>query len=143
MGTAQIGYLTSFGIKVNTAAIAGTAWEASNTNGDFNMTGPCNSRIPILICCTSCWGRAVFNWARYANPTVWKLLDEGRRTPNGPARLKIYYHAQQIVEQDAWNLPIRLDENLDMMSSKLKGVRVDFGGVPNYYPAYFVVGQVS
>lgn len=138
MGTAQIGYLTSFGIKVNTAAIAGTAWEASNTNGDFNMTGPLqfSDTDPDLLHLMLGKGQ-FFNWARYANPTVWKLLDEGRRTPNGPARLKIYYHAQQIVEQDAWNLPIRLDENLDMMSSKLKGVRVDFGGVPNYYPAYF------
>jgi hypothetical protein len=42
-----------------------------------------------------------------------------------------------MVVQDAWNLPIRLDEDLDMTSSKLKGVKIDFGGVPNYYTAYF------
>jgi peptide/nickel transport system substrate-binding protein len=138
MGTAQIGYLTSFGIKVNSVAIAGTAWEASNTNGDFNMTGPLQFSTPDPDLLRLMLGKGqYFNWARYNNPTVWKLLDQGYTTPNGPDRLKIYYQAEQLVEQDAWNLPIRLDENLDMMSSKLKGVKVDFGGVPNYYTAYF------
>jgi peptide/nickel transport system substrate-binding protein len=138
MGTAQIGYLTTFGIKVNSVAIAGTAWEASNTNGDFNMTGPLQFSTPDPDLLRIMVGKGqYFNWARYNNPTVWKLLDEGYTTPNGPDRLKIYYQAEQIIEQDAWNLPIRLDENLDMMSSKLKGVRDDFGGVPNYYTAYF------
>jgi peptide/nickel transport system substrate-binding protein len=138
MGTAQIGYLTSFGIKVNSVAIAGTAWEASNTNGDFNMTGPLqfSDTDPDLLRLMLGKGQ-YFNWSGYANPTVWKLLDEAYITPNGPDRLKLYYQAQQIVEQDAWNLPIRLDEDLDMMSSRLKGVRDDFGGLPDYYTAYF------
>jgi peptide/nickel transport system substrate-binding protein len=78
-----------------------------------------------------------FNWWRYKNPTVWKLLEEGRTTPNGPKRLQIYYKAEGFLERDAWNLPIRLDENLDMMSSKLRGVVDSWGGYPNYYTAYF------
>jgi peptide/nickel transport system substrate-binding protein len=138
MGTAQIGYLTNFGIKVNSVAIAGTAWEASNTNGDFNMTGPLqfSDTDPDLLNLMLGKGQ-YFNWARYKNPTVWRLLDQARQTPNGPERLNLYYKAERLVEADAWNLPIRLDETLDMMSSKLKGVKIDFGGVPNYYTASF------
>lgn len=137
MGTAQIGYLTKFGIKVTPVSIAGTAWEASNTNGNYNMTGPLQfSDIdPDLLRVMLTPGQ-YFDWGRYNNPTVTKLLNQGKSTPNGPKRLKIYYKAEKIVEQDAWNLPIRLDENLDMMSSKLKGVHDDYGGVPNYYTAY-------
>jgi peptide/nickel transport system substrate-binding protein len=138
MGTAQIGYLTNFGIKVNSVAIAGTAWEASNTNGDFNMTGPLqfSDTDPDLLQLMLGKGE-YFNWSGYANTAVQKLLTQARTTPNGPDRLNLYYKAQAMVEADAWNLPIRLDENLDMMSSKLKGVRDDFGGLPNYYTAYF------
>jgi peptide/nickel transport system substrate-binding protein len=138
MGTAQIGYLTRFGIKVNSVAIAGTAWEASNTNGTFNMTGPLQfSDIdPDLLRVMLTPGQ-YFDWSRYNNPTVTKLLENGKSTPNGPERLQIYYRAQAIVEHDAWNLPIRHNDWLDMMSSKLRGMRIDFGGVPNYYTAYF------
>jgi peptide/nickel transport system substrate-binding protein len=138
MGTAQIGYLTRFGIKVNSVDIAGTAWEASNTNGTYNMTGPLQFSTPDPDLLLIMVGQGqYFNWWRYKNPTVWKLLEEGRTTPNGPKRLQIYYKAELILERDAWNLPIRLDENLDMMSSKLKGVVDSWGGYPNYYTAYF------
>lgn len=138
MGTAQIGYLTKFGIKVNSVAIAGTAWEASNTNGTFNMTGPLQfSDTDADLLYLMLGPGQYFNWARYNNPAVTKLLLEGRKTPNGPKRLKIYYRAEKMIEQDAWNLPIRQNIWLDMTSSKLKGVHVDWGGVPNYYTAYF------
>jgi ABC-type transport system substrate-binding protein len=138
MGTAQIGYLTRFGIKVNSVAIAGTAWEASNTNGTFNMTGPLqfSDTDPDLLYFMLTPGQ-YFNWSRYNNPTVTKLVTEAREVPDGPARLKLYYQAEKLAVQDAWNLPIRQNIWLDMTSSKLKGVRVEFGGLPNYYTAYF------
>ena len=84
MGTAQIGYLTNFGIKVNSVAIAGTAWEASNTNGDFNMTGPLqfSDTDPDLLRLMLGKGQ-YFNWSGYANPTVWSLLDKAYQTPDG------------------------------------------------------------
>ena len=63
------------------------------------------------------------NEGLYRNPTVDKLLAEGNRTPNGPARTKIYVEVQRLaIVQDAAFMPLMEPVVAVLWSTKIKGL---------------------
>jgi peptide/nickel transport system substrate-binding protein len=59
-----------------------------------------------------------FNIANWAPPDVDTLIDQGVRTPNGPARLAIYGKILQRVAQDVPYVPILLTSQAIALQSK-------------------------
>jgi peptide/nickel transport system substrate-binding protein len=73
--------------------------------------------------------KSTLNSAKYSNPDVDKLLAQGRMTPNGDARNKIYADIQKIVLDDAAWLPISNADDMAAYSPKVKGFKLHPTGV--------------
>ncbi len=136
MGTAQAGYLNKFGILTDIVQIAGTAWEASNTNGTYNLTGPLQfSGLDADLLRLMLTPGQYFDWSKFNNPTVTQLVTKALAIPNGPQRQAMYWQAEKIIMDQAAMLPIRYNQWLYLTSSKVRGVQILYGGVPDYYTA--------
>ncbi|MDB5077922.1 MAG: Peptide/nickel transport system substrate-binding protein, partial [Chloroflexi bacterium] len=138
MATAQQGYLQKAGMVVNVRALAGTAWEASNTSGNFNLTGPLQFSLadPDLLR-VMLTPKQFFNWARFDNPEATRMILQAGTLQSQSQRLALYNKAQHIIMDQAAMLPMRYNEDLQLLTSRLHGVVVTKGGFPSYYPAYF------
>jgi ABC-type transport system substrate-binding protein len=138
MATASAGELTKFGIDVNLKPLAGTAWEASNTAGSFNVTGPLQFSLddPDLLR-VMFTPSSVFDWSRYNSPTYEKLVRQAEAANSTSKRVSIYWKAEKIIMDQGNMLPVRYNEDLELTSSKLHGVLVTKGGFQDHYMAYF------
>jgi peptide/nickel transport system substrate-binding protein len=137
LATAQTSYLTKFGIKVDLRAPAVSAWYAANTSGAFNLTGPLQFSYPDPDVLRIMYGKGQpFNWTKLQSRKMNQLFAKADTVPLAQ-RIKLYAQAQRIIMNTAAMLPVRLNENLDLMSTKLKGVIVTKGGFIDYYLAHF------
>lgn len=138
MATAQQGYLQKAGMVVSVRALAGTAWEANNTRGAFNLTGPLQFSLddPDLLRVMLTPGQ-FFNWARFNNPEATKLILKAGAINDLSQRVTLYHQAQKIIMDEAAMLPMRYNEDLQLAASNLRGVVVTKGGFSDYYTAYF------
>jgi ABC-type transport system substrate-binding protein len=74
-----------------------------------------------------------FNWSMYNNPALTKILDEAEVNTDPTSRLQEYDEAQTLLMQQAVMLPERVNEDLILLKSTVKGVIDYFGGNPYYY----------
>jgi peptide/nickel transport system substrate-binding protein len=137
MATAEQGYLQKAGMIVNIQALAATGWDASNTNGTFNVTGPLqfSNLDPDLLRQMLTPGQ-FFDWSRFNNPTVTKLVTQATQVQDIAKRVQLYWQAQKTIMDQAIMVPIRFNEDLELMSSRVHGVLVTKGGYTDYYTAY-------
>ncbi|TGA96902.1 ABC transporter substrate-binding protein [Sporolactobacillus shoreae] len=63
-------------------------------------------------------------WTHYTNNNVTKLLYEGQKTPDGPARAKIYANLQQILADEVPYIPLYYPDVLIGVRSSVKGLVV-------------------
>lgn len=66
-------------------------------------------------------------YTQYNNPTVNALVKEGRRTPDGDARGKIYSQIQELVAQDSPSLPLDYVSVIDATTARVHGLEL----IPN------------
>lgn len=78
-----------------------------------------------------------FNWSKFSDPEVDAWLDEGVRTNDPARRMELYAQVQQTVMEQALIIPIRDYVNLNVASSKVKGLRYSMQGwFPWLYDVY-------
>ena len=63
-------------------------------------------------------------WTHYTNPTITKLLAQGRATPDGDARRSIYLQIQRIMAGDVPYIPFFYPTTLKATSSSVHGLTV-------------------
>lgn len=137
LAQAQESYLTKFGIAVDLRAPDVSAWYAANTTGAFNLTGPLQFSYPDPDVLRIMYGKGQpYDWTKLNSGLMNQLFTRADALL-GTKRIPLYWQAQDIIMSRAAMLPVRLNENLDLISSKLHGVLVTKGGFIDYYMAYF------
>jgi peptide/nickel transport system substrate-binding protein len=138
MATVEQGYLQKNGIKANVQAIAGTAWEASNTRGTYNLTGPLQFSLddPDLLRVMLTPG-SYFDWSRFNDRKAQSLIIKAGTVQDLNQRLALYHQAQKMIMNDAAMLPLRYNEDLELTAKNLHGIVVTKGGFVEYYTASF------
>jgi peptide/nickel transport system substrate-binding protein len=127
------GYLQKAGMVVTIKEYGGTEWLSNTVKGVENITPLWLSNTnPDLLRLLFTPGE-YFNWSMYNNPTVTKILDEAEVNTNPTSRLQQYDKAQTLLMQQAVMLPERVNEDLILLKSTVKGVIDYFGGNPYYY----------
>ncbi len=129
-------YLEKAGMKVKIEQFADAAWHAANVKGVENIEPLEFSSVdPSLLQIEFTPGQ-YFNWSKYSNPTVTRLLNEAGADTNPKSRLQLYFKAETILMDQAVMIPEHMNEDLVLIKSNLKGVTVYQGGYMDYYSAY-------
>jgi peptide/nickel transport system substrate-binding protein len=134
MAISSESYLKKAGMAINIRVMNGAAWEANNTAGTYSFAGPLQftQSDPDLLRIMFA-PESVFDWTKFNNPTFIQLVHQADTIPNGPQRLALYKRAEKIVMDNAIILPVRYNEDLELMSTKLHGVVVFKGGLSDHY----------
>jgi peptide/nickel transport system substrate-binding protein len=131
--TGIAGYLEKAGMVVKIEQLGASVWTADCLKGTENLTPLwLTNTDPELLQLLYSPGQ-FFNFSKYDNPTVTKLLDEAEVDTNPTGRLNLYDQVQTILMDQAVMLPERLNEDLILLSKSVKGVIDYFGGNPYYY----------
>jgi peptide/nickel transport system substrate-binding protein len=129
------GYLQKAGMVATIRQYNDNAWHAANVKGVENITPlEFSSTDPDLLRIEFTPGQ-YFNWSKYNNPEVTKILDEAEVNPNPTSRLQEYYQAETILMDQAVMLPEHENDDLMLLKSNVKGIIDYFGGEPDYYQA--------
>lgn len=127
--------LQAVGMQVSVVQQAEPAWLASNLAGNMSLTPL--QYIAVDPAALDLWFTPgqYYNWSHYTNPQLTKLIEEGEVTSSTSARAKIYQQAQQIIMQEAVDLPLHLNDDLLVYSKNLTGVTYSGGGFEYFYKA--------
>ncbi|PDT64241.1 hypothetical protein CO683_39385 [Bradyrhizobium ottawaense] len=125
---AMQGFLRQAGMDVQIEQLALSAWFAGSINGDFSLT-------PLQFACIDPNGLnrfffpgENFAWSKFADPQLIDLLVEGQKEIDENKRADIYGKAQRIIMDNAVVMPIHQNNDLVVVSNKLKGVIFSGGG---------------
>jgi peptide/nickel transport system substrate-binding protein len=127
--------LQSVGMQVSVEQEAEPAWLASNIKGNMSLTPL--QYIGVDPSALDLWFTPgqYYNWSHYTNPQLTKLIDEGQVTASQSARAKLYEQAQQIIMQQAVDLPLHANQDLLTYSKNLTGLTYSGGGFEYFYKA--------
>jgi peptide/nickel transport system substrate-binding protein len=127
--------LQAVGMQVSVVQQAVPAWLASNLAGNMSLTPL--QYIAVDPAALNLWflPGQYYNWSHYTNPQLTKLINEGEVTASSSARAKIYAQAQQIIMQEAVDLPLHQNQDLLTYSKNLTGVTYSGGGFEYFYKA--------
>jgi len=135
-GTAIQGYLLKFGIDATTQTLEQSAWTSEQIAHKWNITPLQFSSVDPDVMRLEFGCGQYFDWIGFCNKQLDNLLNQGLATTNTAQRQAIYWKAETIVMDNALVIPLRLDENLDLLSVKVKGVTDYIGGDLDFYNAY-------
>jgi dipeptide transport system substrate-binding protein len=93
-------------------------------NGD-----PDNYLSPLFSCAAV---RSGINFARFCDPTLDRLIDEGKATADTNKRTKAYTEAQQIIHEQALWIPLAYPTAAALTRSNVSGYRVSPFGRQNF-----------
>lgn len=82
-------------------------------------------------------GSAGSNYTFTADSKLDKFLDQGRRTPDGPARAKIYKDMQLYINELLPMIYLHGDESIAGMQKNVKGVDIRSNEIHSFRGAYF------
>jgi peptide/nickel transport system substrate-binding protein len=131
--------LQKVGMNAKVITLSTTAWLASaaaaGTKGSTSLTP--SQYVAVDSDGLSAWflPAEYLNWSHYTNPTLTELLEQGRTTTSTHARAVIYQETSKLIMQQALMMPMHENQDLTMMSSKLKGVTYEGGGFELFYDA--------
>lgn len=129
-------YLQKAGMQVSIKQYADNAWHAANVAGVENITPlEFSSLDPDLLRIEFTPGQ-YFNWSKVNDPQLTSILLKAETESNPTTRLKLYDQAQTIIMDQAMILPEHQNDDLYMMSPKVKGITVLPGGSLDFYSAY-------
>jgi dipeptide transport system substrate-binding protein len=93
-------------------------------NGD-----PDNYLSPLFSCAAV---RSGINFARFCDPTLDRMIDEGKATADTSKRIKAYTEAQQIIHEQALWIPLAYPTAAALTRSNVSGYRVSPFGRQNF-----------
>jgi peptide/nickel transport system substrate-binding protein len=127
--------LQSVGMQVSVEQQAEPAWLESNLKGNMSLTPL--QYIAVDPSALDLWFTPgqYYNWSHYTNPQLTKLINEGATTTNQAARAPLYEQAQQIIMQQAVELPLHANQDLLVYSKNLTGLTYSGGGFEYFYKA--------
>ena len=129
-------YLQKAGMKVTIKEYADDAWHAANVSGVENITPlEFSSLDPDLLRIEFTPGQ-YFNWSKYNNPAFTKIVTQAESETDPAKRLQEYNQAQQTLMNDAAMIPEHENDDLLILSPKVKGITVLPGGTLDLYSAY-------
>lgn len=128
------GYLNKAGFVTKLEEMAEPAWNANWTRGDENMTSTWFTGVDPDILRETWTPSQPFDWNKYSNPNVTRLLDAAATITNPARRAKMYRQAETIIMSQAATMPLHENDDLIVMSSRLTGVKFS-GGIMVLYTA--------
>lgn len=117
--------LAAVGIKVDIEMTTFPATVQKGTDGTANMIASGATRLDGSILSDYYHSKNAatgFNWAKFKNADLDKLLDAAPLAPDRAAQAAIYQQAEEVIMANALLLPIQDYTVVSGMSSKLKGV---------------------
>ncbi len=122
------GYLRKAGMDATVTQLATPAWLAANINGDMSMTPL--QYVGVDPDALHVWflPGQYFNWSHYADPKLAALIQQGQVESDAAKRLDIYKQVQQIIMDQAIEMPIHMNIDLVMTSRALTGLSWSGGG---------------
>ncbi|PDT63945.1 hypothetical protein CO683_41445 [Bradyrhizobium ottawaense] len=122
------GFLRQAGMDVQIEPLAVSAWFAGSINGDFSLTPLQLAGFDPSALNRFFLPNENFTWSKFSDPTLIDLLLQGQREMDENKRVDIYRKAQQIITDNAVLMPIHQNNDLVVVSNKLKGVIYSGGG---------------
>jgi peptide/nickel transport system substrate-binding protein len=128
--------LATAGIKASIITEPVTPWENVNATGGMSMTVlEFANSDPAQLLQWFVPGQYFQKWTKVDDPALSTLLNEGETTTSPTQRLAIYGKAQNLIMQEAYEIPFNVNEDLLTMSSKVTGVEYEGGGNDFFYKA--------
>lgn len=140
-GQILVNDLNSLGIEVTIESEEQAAYLADLRAGKWELAGMLFGATDpdvLYIVAHSSSIDSAWNTARYSNPELDALLEQGRRTLDQTARAEIYKQAQEILLRDMPYVPFRLIEDPLLINERLQGFRTDATAFLDFYDAYVV-----
>jgi peptide/nickel transport system substrate-binding protein len=129
--------LSSEGVKSSIVTNAVTPWENLNASGGENMTVlEFANSDPAQLLQWYVPGQYFATWTKVDNPALSKLLTAGQVATSSPARVADYLAAQKIIMNDAYEIPMYMNEDLLSFSSQISGIEYEGGGDDFFYQAH-------
>ncbi|HKO24458.1 MAG TPA: ABC transporter substrate-binding protein [Chloroflexota bacterium] len=128
------GYLKKAGMETTLQQMAEPAWVANWEKGLENITPTWFTGVDPDILRETWAGGQFFNWSKYNNATVTQLLNKAETTSDTASRASLYQQAQQIIMSQAATMPLRENDDLVTMTSRLTNVQTS-GGAMVFYTA--------
>jgi peptide/nickel transport system substrate-binding protein len=128
--------LATQGIKATIVSNAVTAWVAYNTAGEANSSVlEFANPDPAQMTQWYVPGQYYDNWTKVNNPALTKALTAGQDSTSESARESDYQTAQDIIMQQAYEIPIHVNDDLLTYSSSVSGITYEGGGDAFFYQA--------
>jgi len=134
--------LKDIGVDMQIVSLARAAWGDGVNAGKHNLTiqifglsDPSVLALNFHSKNIAAPGGTGFNWARYSNPDLDKLFDEGDVTLDDAKRVDIYAQAQKIILDNAVMIPVYLLYQIFGRTTKLENITYIVGGLPMLYSA--------
>ncbi len=135
--------LKTVGIDMKIVSLARTAWgdgiyagKHHLTTQIFGLADPSVLSINFHSKNIAKDGGRGFNWSRYADPALDKLLDQGDVTLDNEKRKQIYADAQKLIMQQGLMIPIYYNQQVYGRLTGVTDITFLSGGQPILYPAY-------
>jgi peptide/nickel transport system substrate-binding protein len=131
--------LSELGIEVTIENEEQAAYLADLRAGKWEMAGmlfPATDPDVLYVIGASASIDAAWNTARYNNPEVDALLNEGRTTLDQEQRAEIYHQIQQTFLEDMPYIPFYQIEEPFIVLSQFKDVKTDAQGFFDFYDTY-------
>ena len=129
------GYLQKAGMVASVRELAVSAWLAAALKGEETIA-PSQWADDDPDCLSSWYTpKQYFNWSRVTYPALTKYLVSARGIVNTAKRAQAYKSAEKIIMDKALEMPMHQNVDLDVMTSKLNGVRTAAGGNEYFYTA--------
>jgi len=134
--------LKEVGVDMEIVTLARAAWGDGVNAGEHNLTiqifglsDPSVLSINFHSKNIAPPGGSGFNWARYSDPALDKLLDDGEVELDDAKRVEIYGQAQKIILDNAIMIPVYLLHQVFGRTTKLENITYIVGGLPILYTA--------
>jgi peptide/nickel transport system substrate-binding protein len=132
--------LAQIGIEVTVENEEQAAYLADLRAGKWELAGmlfPATDPDVLYVIAHSSSIDAAWNTARYNNPDVDALLEEGRVTLDQEARAQVYEQIQQIMLEDMPYIPFYQIEDAYILDSSVRGFKTDAQAFFDFYDTYF------
>lgn len=135
--------MQEIGIAVEIVSLARAAWGDGVRAGEHNLTTQIFGLSDPSVLAINFHSKNIpqagsqgFNWARYSNPELDKLLDDGEAELDPERRVALYQDAQRIILENATMIPVYLLQQVYGRQTRLAGLTYLPGGQPLMYTAY-------
>ncbi len=140
-GQIVVSDLAKLGIETAIENEEQAAYLADMRAGKWELSGmlfPATDPDVLTLVAASTSIDAAWNTARYNNPAVDALIEEGRTTLDQVRRAEIYVEIQQILLEDMPYIPFYVIQNPYIVNARLQGFKSDAQAFLDFYDAYIV-----